>query len=162
MSKTNQANTIDPREFRNACGRFATGITIVTTEVDGEVHGMTANAFMSVSLDPPLVVVSVDKRANMHQLIPQSGRYGVSILSKDQEAHSTHFAGRPDENLDIQFERHNDQPLLVGATAQFATRLYASHDVGDHTLYVGEVEYMTHNEEDPILYYCGRYRQLGE
>ena len=74
----------DSRTFRFACGCFATGITVITTEIDGEIHGMTANAFMSVSLDPPLVVVSVDHKARLHDLIPQSGKYAVSILSKEQ------------------------------------------------------------------------------
>ena len=152
---------IDPRELRNACGKFATGITIVTTEVDGEVHGMTANAFMSVSLDPPLVVVSVGKKASMHDLIAKSGRYSVSILNSDQEAYSSHFAGWSPEGFEPRFDRKHDHPVIADAIAYITTKLYATHEAGDHTLYVGEVEHCEYNEGDPILYYVGQYRQVA-
>lgn len=89
---------IDKREFRNTLGRFATGVTIVTAVEEGNVHGMTANAFMSVSLEPPLVLVSIDHKAKMHQILPKTRVYGISILREDQEAVSQHFAGRPMEH----------------------------------------------------------------
>ena len=95
----NSSAAIDSRALRNACGLFATGITVVTTEVDGDVHGMTANAFMSVSLDPPLLVISVGHKARLHDLLKQTGRYAVSILRHDQEDYSSHFAGWPVEGL---------------------------------------------------------------
>ena len=158
---TEQTSQIDPRELRNVCGKFATGITIVTTEVDGEIHGMTANAFMSVSLEPPLVVVSVAKKANLHELITQSGQYAVSILNSDQEDYSSHFAGWSPEGFEPIFDRKNDQPVIADAIAYFTTKLYAAHEAGDHTLYIGEVEFVEYNEEDPILYYVGKYRQVA-
>jgi len=95
--------SIDPRQFRNALGRFASGVTVITTEHEGRTHGMTANAFVSVSLDPPLVLVSVDNRAQMHQLLALAPRYGVSVLAEDQEMLSNHFAGRATEGLQIPF-----------------------------------------------------------
>ena len=81
---------VDPHKFRETLGRFASGITVVTTVHEGEVYGMTANAFVSVSLDPPLVLVSVDIRANMHEVLPKSKRYGVSILAEEQQSLSQH------------------------------------------------------------------------
>ena len=151
----------DSRTFRFACGCFATGITVITTEIDGEIHGMTANAFMSVSLDPPLVVVSVDHKARLHDLIPQSGKYAVSILSKEQADYSSHFAGWAPEGFEPQFERRNGQPVIAGAIAHLVTTLYESHVAGDHTLYFGKVEHVEYNEEDPVLYYRGQYRQVA-
>lgn len=150
--------SFDTRAFRNACGKFATGITVVTVEVDGEIHGMTANAFMSVSLTPPLVVVSVDKKAHMHRLIAQSQRYAISVLAHDQEVHSNHFAGRKNEGFIPGFEQRAGQPVLTNAIAYFVTSLYAAHDTGDHTLYIGQVEYFESSADDPVLYYAGKYR----
>ena len=138
----NPNGAIDTREFRNCCGRFATGITIVTTEVDGTVHGMTANGFMSVSLQPPLILVSLGNQTRLHQLLPQSMRYGVSILGEGQLAFSNHFAGRPDDTLEIPFVRKHAMPLLDGAVAHMVARVVDAHDAGDHTLYIGEVEYL--------------------
>ena len=80
--------------FRRTLGMFATGVTIITTLTGDQVHGMTANAFMSVSLAPPLVVISVDRRAKMHQLLYEGRRYGINVLADDQRLLSDHFAGR--------------------------------------------------------------------
>jgi|SRR5581483_68520 flavin reductase (DIM6/NTAB) family NADH-FMN oxidoreductase RutF len=151
---------IDPREFRNTLGRFATGVTVITTEKDGQIHGMTANAFLSVSLDPPLVLVSVDNRANMHKLLPESKRYGVSILAHDQEALSNHFARRPVEGLKIPFVEKHGIPVLDGAVAQLVARVVAIHPAGDHTLYVGHVEHLEWRDEKPLLFFAGQYHHL--
>jgi len=151
---------IDTREFRNMCGRFATGITIVATEVDGEKHGMTANGFMSVSLEPPLIVVSVGKKARSHALIAQSGSYGVSILTETQQAYSNHFAGRPDENLDIPWEELDGNPVIGGTLAQMSARVVDAHEAGDHTLYIAEVTSFNYGEGKPILYYYSGYEEM--
>ena len=150
----------DTRGFRNACGKFATGITVVTVEVDGEVHGMTANAFMSVSLDPPLIVVSVGKKAHMHKLLAQSERYAISILRQDQEAYSGHFAGFSPQDFVPVFDTRHNHPVVANAIAYFVTRLHEAHEAGDHTLYIGQVEYFESNEQAPILYYEGKYRLI--
>ena len=156
-----QPNTIDPRELRNACGCFATGITVVTTEVDGEAHGMTANAFMSVSLDPPLIVVSVDKRAQLHDLLPKSMRYGISILNHEQEDYSSHFAGFGPEGMEVEFIRAHNMPLIDGALAHMVAKVVEMYPGGDHTLFMAEVEYLNYAEEgDAVLYYKGQYRQM--
>ena len=156
----NNSAAIDGRELRNACGLFATGITVVTTELDGDVHGMTANAFMSVSLDPPLLVVSVGHKARLHDLLQQTGRYAVSILRHDQEDYSSHFAGWPVEGLEVEFERREEYPVLPDALAYFVCRVVDAHPAGDHTLYIGQVEYLEYDEGEPVLFYCGKYRQM--
>lgn len=151
---------IDPREFRNCCGRFATGITIVTTEVEGTAHGMTVNGFMSVSLQPPLILVSIGHQTKMHPFLAQTMRYGVSILAEGQLAFSNHFAGRPDNTLEIPFIRVQEMSLLDGAIAHMVTRVIDAHEAGDHTLYIGQVEYMSYRNGRPLLYYAGGYNHL--
>src|SRR5580704_7419305 len=81
----------DSKLFRNALGRFASGVTVVTAHHDSKTHGMTANAFVSVSLDPPLVLVSLDNRSNMHRMLGGKGKYGISVLSREQQVLSNHF-----------------------------------------------------------------------
>ncbi len=94
MPEKNIDQKIDTRQFRNALGRFASGVTVLTAEYEEQTHGMTANAFVSVSLDPPLILVSLDNRSNMHRILPQVRRFGISVLAEDQDALSNHFAGR--------------------------------------------------------------------
>lgn len=151
---------IDPRTFRSALGHFATGVTVITTKTDGQVHGMTANAFMSVSLDPPLVLVSVDHRATLHKLLPESMRYGISILAHDQEALSDHFARRHVEGVKFSFVEKYGVPVLDGAVAQMVARVVDMHPAGDHTLYIGQLEYLEWREDKPLLFYAGKYGQL--
>lgn len=121
---------------------------------------MTANAFVSVSLDPPLVLVSLDNRSYMHRILPTVGRYGVSVLAEDQERLSNHFAGRTIEGMRIRFLTRKDIPLLEGAVAYFVVQVLDVHPAGDHTLYIGEVEHFESREERPLLFYGGRYQNL--
>jgi flavin reductase (DIM6/NTAB) family NADH-FMN oxidoreductase RutF len=151
---------IDSREFRNCCGRFTTGITVVTTENDGAIHGMTANGFMSVSLQPPLILISLGQQTKLHDLLSQSMCYGVSILEEKQIKFSNHFAGRPDDTLEIPFIRAHNMPLLDGAIAHMVTRVVDVHDAGDHTLYIGHVEYLKYDNGKPLLFYAGGYNRL--
>jgi len=153
-------STFDSREFRNACGRFATGITIVSTQIGDEIHGMTANGFMSVSLEPPLILVSIGKKAKSHELITQSGSYGVSILSASQQPLSNHFAGRPDENLEVPWEELGGNPVIAGSLAQISAKVVDAHEAGDHTLFIAEVTDFTYGEGDPVLYYYTGYGEM--
>ncbi|MCB0008625.1 MAG: flavin reductase [Anaerolineales bacterium] len=155
-------SNIDSREFRNCCGRFATGITIVTTELEGQRHGMTANGFMSVSLEPPTVLVSVGKRARAHDLLAQSGRYGISILRETQQPLSNHFAGYPVEGIEIPWEELGGVPVIGGTLAQFSVRIMDAHEVGDHTLFIAEVVEMNYDEGKPLLYYYSGYGQFHD
>jgi flavin reductase (DIM6/NTAB) family NADH-FMN oxidoreductase RutF len=122
---------------------------------------MTANAFVSVSLDPPLVLMSLDNRSNMHRLLPVVGRCGISVLAEDQEILSNHFAGRPVEGLHVRFSMRRGVPILDGAVAYFVVRVADIHPAGDHTLYICRVEHFETRDEKPLLFFGGRYRQLG-
>lgn len=122
---------------------------------------MTANAFVSVSLDPPLVLVSLDNRSYMHKILPTVGRYGISVLAEDQEQLSSHFAGRRVEAIHLRFVTRDGIPLLDGAVAHFVVRVIDVHPAGDHTLYIGRVEYFETYAGRPLLFYGSQYRQLS-
>jgi flavin reductase (DIM6/NTAB) family NADH-FMN oxidoreductase RutF len=149
--------------LRKTLGLFATGVTIVTTRVGEQVHGMTANAFMSVSLEPPLVLISVDRRTRMCDLLHEGRRYGVSVLHEDQSALSDRFAGRlvgagaPEPR----FELVHDAPLVEGALAHFVARVSRSYWGGDHSLFLGQVECARYRPGAPLLFHGGRYGRLG-
>jgi flavin reductase (DIM6/NTAB) family NADH-FMN oxidoreductase RutF len=155
-----QRTEIDPREFRSALGHFASGITIATVVHEDTTHGMTANAFMSVSMDPPLVVVSADHKTTWHEKASESDRYGVSVLSEQQGALSNHFAGKPEEGIEIPFVWRNGVALIEGAIAQFVCRIVDAHPAGDHTLYIGQIEYLNYEEGKPLLFFTGEYGAL--
>lgn len=121
---------------------------------------MTANAFVSVSLDPPLVLVSLDNRSNMHRVLPRVRRYGISVLAENQEHLSNHFAGRTIEGIHIRFFTERGVPLLEGAVAHFVVEVMDAHPAGDHTLYIGRVEHFQAYDDKPLLFYAGRYQQL--
>ncbi|MGI8650203.1 MAG: flavin reductase family protein [Rubrobacter sp.] len=151
---------IDPLDFRRTLGLFASGITVITTKHEDQIHGMTANAFVSVSLDPPLVLVSIDNRANMLEILPKSGCYGVSVLSDEQEQMSQHFAGRPKVDEPPEFIEREGIPLLDGALAHLVCKVVEAYPAGDHTLYIGRVEYLDYHDGHPLLFYTGGYRNL--
>jgi flavin reductase (DIM6/NTAB) family NADH-FMN oxidoreductase RutF len=148
------------REFRNTLGRFATGVTVVTALADGETHGMTANAFVAVSLDPPLVLVSLDNQSKIHRIISSASLYGVSVLAEHQRPLSDHFAGRTAEGAQVSFVERAGIPLVDGAVAYFVVRIANAHLAGDHTLYIGTVEYFESRDDKPLLFYAGGYKQL--
>ena len=152
---------IDAQLFRKTLSRFATGVTVITVAHQGHVHGMTANAFMSVSLNPPLVLVSIGHNAQMYKLLASEGRYGVSILSDMQEGLSRHFGGRPIATLNIAFGHEHGAPLLEGAVAHLVAKVVDIHQAGDHTLFIGEVEYMQERHGSPLLFYAGSYGQIA-
>jgi flavin reductase (DIM6/NTAB) family NADH-FMN oxidoreductase RutF len=154
--------SVDPEVMRSTLGRFCTGVTAVTTAVDGEVHAMTANAFTSVSLDPPLVLVSIDHRTKMHRLLPASARYGVSVLGCEQERTAWHFAGRPMSDHGDLFEWAAGVPLVRGAIAHVGCSLHAQHEAGDHTLYLGLVEYLDSRPGDPLLFHGGAFERMAQ
>jgi flavin reductase (DIM6/NTAB) family NADH-FMN oxidoreductase RutF len=157
LSSDTRFGEIDPKAFRNTLGRFATGVTVVTTMVDEKIHGMTASAFLSVSLDPPLVLVSVDKRAHLHAMLSEDSLYGVSILKADQAVYSQHFAGFGAPDLQPEFAWVEGFPLLKEALGHVIARVVDVHTAGDHTLFIGEVEYLAWFEGDPLLYFRGQY-----
>jgi flavin reductase len=144
--------------LRAALGRFATGVIVLSTGPRPRPHAMTANAFMSGSLEPPLVVVSVGKKARMHGRLATARRFGISILDQAQEAASRHFAGQAVAGFTPSFAELGGVPVLTGAAVVIAARVKHRYGCGDHTLYVGEVERLAVKEvAPPLLYYAGRY-----
>jgi flavin reductase (DIM6/NTAB) family NADH-FMN oxidoreductase RutF len=155
-------HAVDAMAMRRTLGRFTTGVTVVTTAQGDEVHAMTANAFTSVSLDPPLVLVSVDHRTKMHRMLPDTRRYGVSVLASDQERVAWHFAGRPIREHGDLFEWAAGVPLVSGAIAHVACSLHAAHEAGDHTLYLGLVEYLHSRGGEPLLFHAGTFGRMSQ
>ncbi len=149
------------RELRHVMGRFATGVTVVTTIDRDTIHGMTANAFLSVSLRPPLVLVSLG-RCRMNEMLPRTGRYGVSVLAHDQADFAAHFAAQRQAPEEPKFDWHEGLPLLSGALAHLACRVVDVHPAGDHVLWIGEVEHLEHKDGQPLLFYTGRFGTLRE
>ncbi|MCM3113888.1 flavin reductase family protein [Neobacillus sp. MER 74] len=153
---------MDDRQFRNAMGKFATGVTVVATEVAGNVHGMTANAFMSVSLNPKLVVISIAEKAQMLEKIKQSKKFSVNILAAGQQELSMIFAGQLKNQQNVVFDRLEGIPVLPGAVAQITCEVSAEHVEGDHTLFIGRVTSINLEDSDPLIYFSGRYRSLRD
>ncbi len=155
-----EASGVDRALFRRVMGSFATGVTVITTEARGEIRGMTANAFMSGSLEPPLCVVSVGKRARLHPCLIEAGHFGVSILAKDQEKLSLHFSGGPVADLEPQFVRIGRTPLLTNAAAIIAANVVAQHECGDHTLFIGAIVHLQAFSRTPLVVHEGHYASL--
>ncbi len=149
------------RSLRQVMGRFATGVTVVTTIERDTIHGMTANAFLSVSLTPPLVLVSLGD-CRMSAMLPRTERYGVSVLSHEQEHFAAHFAGQRVSPVDPTFVWHHGLPLLDGALAHLGCRVVDVHRAGDHVLWIGEVEHLYQRDGEPLLFYTGRFGTLRE
>jgi flavin reductase (DIM6/NTAB) family NADH-FMN oxidoreductase RutF len=147
-------------EFRRTLGMFATGVTVITTLLDEQIHGMTANAFMSVSLQPPLIVISVDRRARMNALLREDVRFGVSVLEERQSALSDRFAGRTGDGPEPEFELVHETPLVEGALAHLVARIVRSYWGGDHSLFLGRVEYVRYGEGTPLLFHGGGYGRV--
>ena len=148
-------------------GCFATGVTVITVDDGGKVEGMTANAFTSVSLDPILVLVCVSHKARTHAHIHARKRFGVNVLSENQRRISEHYALAARDPLAEQaagarFDRtRHGTPVLHGALAYLECRLQTTHEAGDHTIFIAEVEDVVVHEGRPLLYLQGGYRAVG-
>lgn len=163
-----QDSPLDTRQFRRTMGLFATGVAVLATlrQDNGEAIGMTANAITSVSLDPMLVLVCVDKKARIAPHLLQAEGFSLSFLGADQEALSVYFAGlwQGDEPPPFTFQMWAGQPLLTGCIGAVACRRYAIYEGGDHWIVLGEVIALHHTAEaaDPLIFFSGRYRRLAE
>ena len=146
--------------FRRVMGSFATGVTVITTKTHGEVRGMTVNAFMSGSLEPPLCVISVAHTARMHAFLKESGHFGVSILARGQERLSAHFGGRPDANLQPAFRHVGGTPVLADAAATIVATIVGHHECGDHTIFIGAITELAAHGGTPLVVHGGRYASL--
>jgi len=169
VSSSEPSGSVTPAEFRAALGQFASGITIMSTLQDGVAHAMTANAFTSLSLDPPLVLVCVDKGVRMHAAVLDCGYWAVSVLAGDQRPIADRFA-RSGRDLYTQFDGIGTAAgpktgclVIEGALSWLECRTWATYDGGDHTIVVGEV--LSLGVGDPaqtgaLIYYAGGYREL--
>jgi flavin reductase (DIM6/NTAB) family NADH-FMN oxidoreductase RutF len=161
--------SIDAASFRQLIGNFATGVSVVTTCNDGFLHGVTANSLTSVSLDPLLLLVCIDKSAHGHAEMLRCSSFGVSILAADQKDVSSLFAktGEPVEGRlrgDTSFRfGQSGCPLLEGAIAQIECVPHHQVDAGDHTIFVGRVLHgvLERPEADPLLFFRGGYRHIA-
>lgn len=156
--------SIDQAEFRRVMGHFASGVTVVTVCHEGFCHGITVSSFCSLSLEPPLVLICIDRRYASHELIQQSGTFAVNILAEDGEWLSRHFASREtDKFAKVAYHTgHNGVPVLNDALASIECRLVNQFDGGDHSIFVGEVLGMNADaEKRPLLYFRSGYHQLA-
>jgi flavin reductase (DIM6/NTAB) family NADH-FMN oxidoreductase RutF len=155
---------VSPHEFRAALGRFASGVTVITVPTaEGGVHGMTASAFCSVSLRPPLVLVCVDHLAETYLHLRDRCCFGVSVLKEEQEALSEFFAD-PERNPDVAYRlgiayqnMSSGMPVLSDALARLDCTVVESYAAGDHAIFVGRVNEVDLQEGAPLLYFRGRY-----
>ncbi|MGH7471663.1 MAG: flavin reductase family protein [Longimicrobiales bacterium] len=157
--------TVEAAEFRRVLGHWATGVSIVAAHPpDGQPSGFTANAFCSVSLVPPLVLVCVAKDADTHNCIADAGAFAVSVLASDQERLARRFAACESMEKFQGVAHHAEQtgaPVLDDAIAWVDCRTWATHDAGDHTVYIGQVVAAGAREHSPLLYYRGGYGRFA-
>ena len=157
--------SIEPSLFRALCGRFPTGVIVVTAlDATGRPVGMTANSFTSVSLHPPLISVNVDHRADMHRHLTTASHFVVNVLERHQEALSRRFAEDHADRFDGVGYRAGELgvPVLEGVLAVLECERHTCFEAGDHTIVVGRVVGGAAAEGRPLLYYRGGYASLGE
>lgn len=153
---------IDPRELRRCLGHFATGVTVVTCRGrDSAPHGATVNAFTAVSLEPPLVLVSLDRRSRICKYL-DGAPFTVNVLTEPQDHVALHFAGKPMSRAP-EWERPDPElaPRLAGSLATISCGPWCAYDGGDHVLYLGEVRDFTSTGGEPLVFYLGAFRHLG-
>lgn len=155
-------------DFKSALASWASGVTIVSTKVDGKMYGLTASSFSSLSLTPPLVLVCLANSNRMPAMLQQSRRFAVSILAREQEAISNYFA-KPGREPTTEFDErigmysNNDLPVLRDAAAYLACNVHELIMQGDHTIAIGEViEAVSDATKQPLIYYRRAYRGVTE
>jgi flavin reductase (DIM6/NTAB) family NADH-FMN oxidoreductase RutF len=154
---------VSSADFRSALSRFASGVTVVTTKDAREkTFGITVSAFCSVSLDPPLVLICIEKTTGSHHAFEQSGRFTVNILASNETAISEHFASLIEDKfagVEHAVDEHGI-PILTGSLATLQCRLFKALDGGDHSIFLGEVEHVIVRDADPLIYFKGGYRTV--
>ena len=157
---------IDPKEFRRTVGQFVTGVTVIAADLDGKTRAMTANAFTSLSLDPPLVLFCVAKKAHLGEVIYSVKGFSVNILTIDQQPLSQYFSGGWKEATPppFTFEPWEGGPKLAGVSAAIGCAVETIHEGGDHFIVVGRVLsiYRSEPAEQPLVFNAGRYTALAE
>ena len=160
---SNPPGPVDDATFKLAMSHFTSGVTVVTTEHDGTRFGLTVASFASLSLNPPLVLVCIGTEAKSHHAIAASGKFGVSILSRDQAELSGRFASRVDDKFAgvKVVEGELGEPLIDGAICALSCRVHSQLPGGDHSIFVGEVVGVKTAEGVPLVYYRSAYRDLS-
>ena len=154
----------DADQFKKTMSQFASGVSVVTAEEGNDLYGITVSAFSSLSLDPPLVLICIDKSVKSHDGIASAGHFAVNILSADQEEVSNRFASRAEDKFaGIETTKGSlGDPLITGAVATMQCRLHSTLDGGDHTIFVGQVVESHVADAWPLLYFRGGYRRLSQ
>ncbi|HEX3783969.1 MAG TPA: flavin reductase family protein [Pseudonocardiaceae bacterium] len=148
-------------ELRRCFGKFTTGVTIVTTRrSDGDPHGVTVNSFTSVSIDPPLILFSLDRRARSCEHFADGG-FVVNILTEDQLGLARHFAGQSVPGLTVAWTELDGQPVIADCAAYLTCRPWAIHEGGDHLVYIGQIERAENCGLRPLVFHAGEFRSLG-
>jgi len=154
---------VSSADFRSALSRFASGVTVVTTkDGEGKQFGITVSAFCSVSLDPPLVLICIEKITGSHHAFEESGRFTVNILASNETGISEHFASLIEDKfagIEHAVDEHGI-PILPGSLATLQCRLFKSLDGGDHSIFLGEVEHVIVRDAEPLLYFKGGYHRI--
>lgn len=149
--------------LRSCLGHFASGVTVVTAnrEVGGcvEPHGATVNSFTSVSLDPPLVLVSLDRRTTLCRLLEERA-FVINMLTAKQRELALHFAGHPQQDLTIEWEMGSCGPRVAGSLAHISCMPWRRYDGGDHVLFLGEVQDFEFYGGDPLVFFRGEFQQV--
>ena len=159
-------STLDSTQFRKVMGHFVTGVTIVTSREGDHIHGMTCNAFCSISISPPSVLVSIAKKTRTEILIQQGQVFAVNVLSESQQELSDRFAGRHKDQEEDRFRGFpwtkaiTGAPIFQGSQAYLDCKLVQAFDAGTHTLFVGEVLAAHREESLPPLIFC-RSQYMG-
>lgn len=152
----------DQTALRTTFGRFVSGVTVITCGSRSDTHGMTANSFISVSLNPARALISVRKAAKMHALLESSEFFGLSILNEDQSDVSAHFAGAPNDGFEPRFEERCGVPVIASSIAWMVCRRDEIVPIGDHSLFIGNLIDCDHDHDaSPLIYFGGRYGQLA-
>ena len=158
----NPVVAVAEQDFRQALRHFASGVTIITTQDKaGTVHGMTATAFSSLSLEPPLILVAVARQSRCHAMIVASERFGVSVLYDHQADLSRHFSGQLAPPAVPEFHRLDGTPVIKGAMITLACSLQDATEGGDHTIFVGLVAEAITAPGEPLIHFGGQYRRLA-
>lgn len=159
------ASDLDARAFRRALGQFATGVAVITAQAaDASAIGLTMSSFNSVSVDPPLILFSIDRKAFSLAAMTKAEGYAVNILGRDQEHLSDKFARALGDKWEaVEHTLGHTAPLIAGAIAHFECVPYAQYDGGDHVIFVGRVvRFSAYPAKEPLIFFRGAYRSLAE
>lgn len=151
---------MDSRLFRDVMGQFATGITIVSTNQDNDIQAMTVNAFMSVSLEPKLVAVSIDENASMYRVLQEGKKFGISILAEEQKDLAMICAKQKKKDRVIPFIRLDGAPVIDESIAVLSCKVANAVKAGDHKIFIAEVSEVKLNKANPVIFHEGKYKRL--